>query len=391
MAFTASIVASNKLVQERFKEPIIFSQAALERIKPFLPYLLELGIDHGDEEMDPHFLPPDLLAQGILPLFKPPPDALSFQRYLQTQWDSDHENSMINPSVNAALFFDNAGSADWLTSLPSHPGLIIPDSEYITLLRARLNWSSIEDQLLPKPPPPPRPSRTIMDEDPFCPLCGLVYSEITHPYTCRQVSGSLIARHDRVVSILSQYLDPPVDSEVTFSTDSSRSHVVVVGSKTNNTSSNCSLKEKLSVLRNKSLIRADLWLPPSKTAVDVTIVSSSSTDKGMTQSFQRAISRKKSKYRPLIARGVISELVPFPISPFGSLAPSSLLFLSDHVSLKSQVPLIRRLISISVARGTARTIMSWMIRAHDQLIHPSYQFHTKNSSVAPQKAELSMC
>ena len=268
LAFTASIVAANKVFYTRFKEPIIFSQPVLDQIKAFLLYLIELGIDHGEEEIDPQSLPPDLLARGILPLFNAPPDTVSFQRYLQKEWDSQHRRSMIDPTISAAILFDNSGVADWLTSLPIHPGLLIPDSEYITLLRARLNWSTINSQMQRAAYISRRSNHTITDEDPFCPLCGLRYVKVTHTYTCRQVSGYLIARHDRVVGILAQYLDPPVKSEITFDTESSPSHVVVVDSKTNHSSSNCSLMEKLYAARNRSMIGADLWFSPSKTAID---------------------------------------------------------------------------------------------------------------------------
>lgn len=109
----------------------------------------------------------------------------------------------------------------------------------------------------------------------------------------------------------------------------------------------------------RALLRADLWLPATSTAVDVMVAAACRRSRA--KAFDRAVSRKAAKYGPAVADGSIAKVVPFVVSPFGVLSRPAKAFLKcamgDTTAAKQAKARLR--LAVAAVRGTARLSYAW--------------------------------
>ena len=343
------------------------------------------------------------------------PTCTAVQRRLQKindryfiQRSNSHATVLHDLDRRTCLQLDVAAPAHWLTCIPSMPTLTIPDAELRTLLAARFLHT----------PGVNIPGST------DCPLCHQrpAAQMPSHCYTCKRLSQWTIHRHNRALDILLSFCPANTAKEVGL-TDSSHLRMDLIvpdsaaattastthnnnNSSTNSTSTtnnnngpsalngnsnsssnnnngnngpttpnNSRRTNTTPTTPNNNTTTSSTTTPnntynssstnPTRTttAIDITIVAARHGDNAPDDVFQRAARKKKSKYQRFEASSSFTTLSTFAISPFGHLSPTANQLLQRFIPNPTQRTLARSLISVSVARATARMIQCWTRRS----------------------------
>ena len=318
VAFTASLSTANYILARMpDADTFALSNSSLRRIEPWWREAGCLG-------------PPINLTTmtGGHP-FAEEPRERTFQKQLQPIADSLYRlshalNGLTNADHRQYLQRDALAPAAWLTVQPSNELLVIPNLEFRTLLAARLlhTAGTTDNNMMLQ----------------VCPLCQQRPTSLmpSHIYMCRELSLWRKIRHDRTVDVLAAFC--PTDSVHTEASITPTSQQRI----------------DLLVQLNSSTL----------TAIDVTIVATQHKHSDLAHTFAHAHNKKADKYNRFVSAGYFTDLRTFAINPFGSLSNEALAILKTIIPdpyLRSQA---RTLISVSVARGSAKMMACWSRRTH---------------------------
>lgn len=338
IAFSASLLQANAVLTQQTESFISCSLSTVNRIRPFAYEILNRFPPEPEEAALPLADLQLQLGSQTIPLCSlPPREDNGIQSALMFHRDND-ESAIFREALSqrlAPLFADNRACSVWLNVHPSNSTYEIPDREYLTLARTRALYSPI------------------MGTD-SCPLCHLCAPAANHIYTCRRFGEWRLARHNHQVRILRSVCPPGTGHEVILDCSPSFS------SSSSSSPSSSSSSSYLTPSPTAGNLIADLLLRQGNrlTVIDVTIVATRQMHVHHTDAEARAFRSKTTKYRPAVLNGVIQDVIPFVVGPFGNIGKAGTSFLAT-LSMSEPVRLRMRL-SLGAARATSRIILAWL-------------------------------
>lgn len=322
VAFPASLLQANMVVTlQSSKEAYI--QCIYKSVSRCLPYLNH-AIQHFplSTQQQSQEVMENRWNNGILPDIAIPQrheDGLQriFSIIRDQQKLEEFHNSL--PPFYRPIFADTSAAPSWLHVRPTHPHMEIPDREFTILARARLL------KIGPK-------------KVQHCSFCHTKDVPGNHPYSCRAFSQWRLDRHNFQVNTLHSYL--PFETK--------KEQILFIPSSSSSESSSSSTRPKLI---------ADLLIPSSRIAFDVTVVSTRPIHNSHAEAERRADNHKTNKYARALIDGSIRELIPVVLGPFGNVGTSARQYIDANLPDFSRS--LKTRLALGAARGTARMIECW--------------------------------
>jgi hypothetical protein len=344
VAFPASLLQANMVLCTQRKDTALqCSWPTASRCCKYLNIALQLFPPPPEQQVSQEVVD-NLLVSGTLPhITIPTRSEDGIQRMFSMARDAKKRDHFVNVTLSPrdrTLFADTSVARSWLHVRPTHPHMNIPDREFTVLARARALYVGT-------------------GQYPDCPCCKADEIPGNHPYSCRALSQWRQERHNFQVRLLQSYL--PSETKIEHKLPGLKPFSPTAPSfSSSSSSSSLSAKSRTPHQAPRSTRRrliADLLIPSSLTAFDVTIVATRPIHSTHLEAEKRAENHKVRKYSPALADGTIRDIIPVVIGPFGNIGVQARAYIDTN--LPDFAKALKTRIALGVARGTARMIECW--------------------------------